>query len=86
MSNLKDLHKIGRDIREYLNEDGTLKKYCITCIHRLNSKDFGWGDWLWSEDGKGYKACNPIISKPIFSNWSPRVDINSFITEEDLKI
>ena len=46
MSNLKDLHKIGRDIREYLNEDGTLKKYCITCIHRLNSKDFGWGDWL----------------------------------------
>jgi len=82
---MKDLLKPGRDLKEYLNEDGTLQRHCLTCIHRNTSKEFIWGGWLCSSDSLR-DLCNPTGCQTQHFYWEPRVDINTFLSEEDFNL
>ena len=90
MKDLKDLYKPGRPIDEYLKPDGTLKIHCFTCIHRWNVREGILGDFLCKGGKKKHTACNPKYGLCYFEYdfllWEPRVDINSFINEDDFKI
>ena len=81
---MKDLYKPGRDLNEYLNDDGTLQRHCITCAHRDNIQK-SWGSYLCSGGQSRYWECQERqTDKAIYKFWEPRVDANAFITEEDI--
>jgi hypothetical protein len=81
---LKDLFKPGRDLLEYLNEDGSLRKNCLTCVHRPSSKDFSWGGWLCQSD-ELHDRCNPDAASPQHLLWEARVEDGLF-KEEDFNL
>ena len=89
---MKDLLKPGRPLWEYLNEDGTLQKYCLTCIHRYSQKEMHWGGWLCSGGSKKHKICCPSHhhdnpkKDPDYLFWEPRVEVNAFLQEEDFNL
>lgn len=90
---MKDLFKPGRNLDEYLEEDGTLKRNCITCMNRSTSVT--WGSYLCTGGMDRYMECQEIKKEELgnrkkllykYKFWEPRVDVNSFITEEDMDI
>jgi len=82
---MKELLKPGRILTEYLEEDGTLKKTCLTCINRV-SKNTPWGDYLCAGGRELWNECVDM-KKKIRKFWEPRVDpSNSFIKEEDMAL
>ena len=87
---MKDLHKPGRPIGEYLKPDGTLKIECFTCIHRWNVNKGTLGDYLCQGGNKKHKVCNPKYNPPSYEYdyllWEPRVDVNAFIDEKEFEI
>jgi hypothetical protein len=93
---MKDLLKTGRPLNEYLTEDGTLKRYCLTCIHRHSIKESMLGGWLCSGGTKMYNKCcpshhgkeyqNAFKKEPDYILWEPRVDTNAFLAEEEFEI
>ena len=84
---MKDLLKPGRPIEEYLNKDGTLRKYCLTCLHRHSiTEDFTWSDYLCIGGQKGWNNCTEKGTNKGYIFWEPRVDVNNHFTEEDFKI
>jgi hypothetical protein len=87
--NLKSLYKKDRNISEYLNENGELQVYCLTCLHRDEIKNnIKIGVWLCKDGKDGWKACNPhgVSSKyDHWINWEPRVDMQYF-KEKDFKL
>ena len=93
---MKDLFKPGRNLDEYLEDDGTLKKNCITCMNRSTSVT--WGSYLCNGGMDRYMECQEVEKGQLatrlsrktaafkYKFWEPRVDVNSFITEEDMDI
>lgn len=81
---MKDLLKPGRPLDEYLDDNGDLKRHCLTCIHRdsLSQDPVCWGGLLCSEGVNGYNRCNPD-AKPERLNWEPRVDVNRYFLQEE---
>lgn len=77
---MKDLFKPGRVFEEYIDEDGNLRRDCITCLHRDNMEK-SWGAYLCSGGRKRYWECNPNVKKPERLFWEPRVE--GFIKEEE---
>ena len=91
----KDLFKPGRVWKEYIDEAGSLKVNCRTCIRRKSltgaDEDSGaWGQYLCKYGRNGYLACNPGKVNPLtgeglaYLNWEPRVD--GFIKEKEFSI
>ena len=91
---MKDLHKPGRPISEYLKADGTLKVECFTCIYRWNVSEGILGDFLCQGGKDKHTICNPRYCLPNATKpyrydyllWEPRVDVNSFIDEKEFEV
>ena len=86
---LKDLHKPGRKLDEYINEDGTLKITCISCAHRPPISKAKLGGYICGDDERHAK-CNPRCNydnkfQLDYLLWKPRVQCD-FISEKDMEI
>lgn len=81
---LKDLFKPGRNIFEYIDEDGNQKKSCISCGRRFPIAELLPGDYL-CKNKKIYLECNSINNYPF---WIPRVDytVLKFIKKDDFNV
>jgi len=80
---MKDLFKPGRPIDEYLNDDGTLKRNCLTCINRHSIGGL-WGGYLCKDDQQGWNNCTDRGTNIEHKNWEARVD--GLIKEEDMAL
>jgi hypothetical protein len=84
---MKDLLKPGRQLDKYLNEDGTLIRKCLTCLHRHSFEVVDhWGEYLCIGGQKGWNSCTEKGTNRNYRFWEPRVDVNNHFTEEDFKL
>jgi len=91
----KDLFKPGRNLNDYLDEDGNIIKNCTTCIHRNKIADCRIGDFMCKGGYPQHQKCNPNYEEACKTNdidnmlhylfWESRVT-NGIIDDDDFKL
>lgn len=79
---MKDLFKPGRKLGDYVKKDGTPVIHCISCGRRPKIGTFRIG-YLCGDD-KRYHKCNTFPGE--FKLWTPRVNYDTLIKDEDFEL
>lgn len=84
----KNLFKEGRPLGEYLNDDCSLKKDCISCLHRNTISECRLGGWL-CKSNELHEKCNPTHDHEHdwelkYLLWKPRFE--QLLDDDDFEL